>query len=165
MMRFYRLRTISLLITMLCALSAQAGQRLLQFKVDSYEGIARSHQQQSFLMVLWSLDCSPCMAELRLLGEFHQQHPEIELVFISTDMPAQQQAILRLMKDRGLRDTEQWVFSGASIAALRYAIDPSWYGELPRSYVFLPGQERQALSGRLSRQQLHDWLLAKAKGR
>jgi len=165
MMRFCRVRTISLLFAMICALSAHAGQRLLLFKADSYERIARNHQQQSFLMVLWSLDCSPCMAELGLLGEFHQQHPEIELLFISTDLPAQQQAILSLMKEHGLQDAEQWVFSDASIAALRYAIDPSWYGELPRSYIYLHGRERQAISGRISRQQLDGWLLAIANRR
>ncbi|MFT5164280.1 MAG: hypothetical protein ACI9FJ_002881, partial [Alteromonadaceae bacterium] len=41
----------------------------------------------------------------------------------------------------------------------RYAIDPSWYGELPRSYFYDAAGGRTAKSGLVNNETLKKWLL------
>ena len=47
----------------------------------------------------------------------------------------------------------------------RYAIDPAWRGELPRSYLFDAAHKRAAHSGLMNETQLRDWLKRQRMGR
>jgi len=132
---------------------AHAVQQPSHFKLDSYQQILQQNKQQSFLMVLWSIDCAPCMKELKVLGEFHQQYPQHKLVLVSTDSMSQSNEITQLIAQYGLKNVNQWVFDD-SFQHLRYSIDPGWYGELPRSYFYKQDHSRLAVSGKLHQQQL-----------
>ncbi|MDX2507758.1 MAG: TlpA family protein disulfide reductase [Gammaproteobacteria bacterium] len=149
-----------LLCTALLTLSplATAQMKLSDFKVDSYKEIVARYQDSSFLMVLWSIDCPPCIEELPTLGKFHQLHPEANLVMVSTDGEYHKDDIQQLMREHGLDDIQQWVFSSVSLQAMRYAIDPTWYGELPRSYFHHKQHKRQVKSGRLDEDVLIAWI-------
>ena len=142
-----------LICGMLFASNGYATQQLSHFKLDSYQTILQQNKQQSFLMVLWSLDCLPCIKELKMLGKFHQKYPQHKLVLISTDTKNQSDEIIKLITEYGLQTVDQWVFDG-SFQYLRHSIDPAWYGELPRGYFFKPNKSRIASSGQLHRNQL-----------
>ena len=144
--------------------SSLADPALREFRRDDFQWIIRQHSQQVFLLLLWSLDCPPCRQELDMLGQFYRHNPDITLVLISTDSITQGDQILAVMQQAGLLPAQQWVFGDESAAALRYAIDPLWYGELPRSYLYQPGQQRQAISGRLSPLQLTRWFVSSTDG-
>ena len=133
---------------------------LNQFEPDSYQEIVDSNNVEPFLMVFWSLDCPPCIDELLLLARFHKHYPRAKVIMVSTDSVRARDEIEQLMKQRGLHDLEHWVFTDNSIQAIRYAIDPLWYGELPRSYFHSHNQPRQARSGRLNEQTLLLWFKA-----
>lgn len=133
--------------------SAFAVQQPSYFKLDSYKQILQENKQRPFLMVLWSLDCAPCIKELKILGEFHKQYPQHKIIMISTDDKNQSNEIAQLITQYGLQTVDQWVFDG-SFQHLRYSIDPTWYGELPRSYFFEQDQSRLAASGQLHQNQL-----------
>ena len=139
---------------------ARAEMQLSQFETDSYEKIIKQYQGGAFLLVLWSVDCPPCIDELPALGRFHQQHPKVNLVMVSTDSNNQQADIRQLMDKHGLTDIQQWVFAGDSAQAIRFAIDPLWYGELPRSYFHYEDDKRQAKTGKLDEDTLLAWLRA-----
>jgi len=141
---------------MIIASSGSAAQQLQHFKLDSYQAILQQNKQQPFLMVLWSLDCMPCMKELKMLGEFHQKYPQYKLVLISTDNINQSDEIVQLITEYGLQTVDQWVFDG-SFQYLRHSIDPTWYGELPRGYFFKQDQSRIASSGQLHQNQLIEY--------
>lgn len=149
-----------LLCTALLTLSplATAQMKLSDFKVGSYKAIVAHYQDAAFLLVLWSVDCPPCIEELPTLGKFHQRHPEANLVMVSTDGDYHKDDIQQLIREHGLDDIQQWVFSGASLQAMRYAIDPAWYGELPRSYFHQNQHQRQVKSGRLDAAVLTAWV-------
>ena len=149
-----------LLATALLSLSSFtcAEMQLSRFKTDSYREIIKQYQGYSFLMVLWSVDCTPCIEELPALGKFHQLHPKANVVMVSTDTENQEKDIQQLMNKYGLDDIQQWVFFGASVQAIRFAIDPVWYGELPRSYFHHKNHKRQAKSGRLDESTLLAWI-------
>ena len=45
-------------------------------------------------------------------------------------------------------------------AKLRYGIDPSWFGELPRSYFYDAAHNRLPHSGALNEDHIEAWLAA-----
>lgn len=151
-----------LLITtsLLTASHTRAETPLKSFETNSYESIITRYQGDSFLMVLWSVDCPPCIEELPALGKFHQENPKANLVMISTDNKNHQQDIRALMAEHGLSDIQHWVFDGESEQAIRFSIDPLWYGELPRSYFHHADNRRQAKTGRLNKDSLSVWITA-----
>lgn len=126
------------------------------FETTSYQKILKEKQDKPFVLVLWSLDCPPCMEELNLLQDFYRSHQRLDLVFISTDTPSQNDEILQVMNKYGLSHFQQWVFSSNAILQLRHTIDASWYGELPRSY-FHSKAGRYAISGKIDREVINKW--------
>jgi len=130
-----------------------AVQQAQSFKLDSYQQILQQNKKQAFLMVLWSVECAPCMKELKILGEFHQKYPQHKLVLVSTDGKKQSDEISQLVTQYGLQTVDQWIFDD-SFQYLRHSIDPNWYGELPRSYFYTQEHMRQATSGQLHAEQL-----------
>jgi len=152
-MKYFKLPYLVLMCSMMIASNGYAAQQLHHFKLDSYQTILQQNKKQPFFMVLWSLDCMPCMKELKMLGEFHQKYPQHKLVLISTDNINQSDEIVQLITEYGLQTVDQWVFDG-SFQYLRHSIDPAWYGELPRGYFFKRDQTRIASSGQLHQNQL-----------
>ncbi len=123
---------------------------------NAYQSILQASHTQPFLIVFWSLDCPPCIEELATLRRFHRDYPQKKIIFISIDSVQQIAEIETLMEQYGLQNLQQWVFS-ENKRRLRYSIDPSWYGEVPRSYFYLPSHPGRAFSGRLSYSQLTGW--------
>ena len=152
-MKYFKLSYLIFMFSMVFVLNTYAAQQPSNFKIGSYQEILQQNKQRPFLMVLWSLDCMPCMKELKMLGEFHQKYSQHKLVLISTDSNSQSDEIVQLMTQYGLLTVDQWVFDG-SFQYLRHSIDPAWYGELPRGYFFKRDQSRVASSGLLHQDQL-----------
>jgi len=136
---------------------AHAEMQLKQFNVDSYKAMLAQYQTDAFLMVLWSVDCPPCIEELATLSKFHQSHPETNIVMVSTNSRNQAQAVKHLINEHGLTNIQQWTFFDDSMQAIRFAIDPLWYGELPRSYFHNGKHKRIAKSGKLDEDVLLTW--------
>ncbi|MFO8155672.1 MAG: TlpA family protein disulfide reductase [Pseudomonadota bacterium] len=134
-----------LLVLLFAAGGAPADAEPRRFDGDSYRTILESHRGKPFLMVFWSLECPPCYKELRMLGEAGAGE-RFTAVFVSTDGPAASARITETLDRFGLEQAESWVFAGPP-RRLRYTVDPRWYGELPRSYLFDAAHDRKAFSG------------------
>lgn len=132
---------------------------LKSFSSDSLSDITSAKSDQPFMMVLWSIDCAPCMEELSLFRDFKNQLSKENIVFISTDGPESISAIQQTLVGNQLEQFENWVFSGEMVERIRYAIDPQWYGELPRTYFYGTEGNRKAHSGILTKKLLDQWLL------
>lgn len=124
---------------------------------DSYAHIEQSYAGLPFLVVLWSLDCPPCMKELELLSRVHQTHPEFKIVLINTDGIEVSNEAESLLAPFNLNSTDTWIFASEEVERLRFSIDPHWHGELPRSYLYRDNK-RLAHSGLIDQTQLRDWL-------
>lgn len=131
---------------------------LRDFVAGSYHDILAARPDKAFVMVFWSMDCPPCHRELAMLGRLRQQPPQFDLVLIATDENTDHAELQTVLAKHRLDKSDTWVFAGESAAALRYEIDPTWYGELPRSYLFNSRHQRQAVSGLLSAEGLQAWL-------
>lgn len=143
---------------LLGATSAAAAGRLQPFTGDSLSAIQQQYAGRPFILALWSLTCNHCVKELQTLGRLARHDRALPLVIVSTDTPAEAREIRAALKRFGLAHLDTWVFDDAVPERLRYAIDPAWRGELPRSYLFDAAHRREAHSGLLGEAQLRDWL-------
>lgn len=137
-----------------CALAGE----LRPFTADSLPAIQKRLAGRPFILTLWSLTCHHCVRELQTLGRLARGGSRLPLVIVSTDTPAESGEIRAALKRFGLGHLDTWVFDDAMPERLRYAIDPAWRGELPRSYLFDAAHRREAHSGLLEEARLRDWL-------
>ena len=128
------------------------------FQADSLPNIVQARQGKPFLLVLWSLDCSVCMKELDTWSGLLKKQPKLNLVLVSTDAPELAGEAAAVLEMRGLGQAEAWIFAEGDSPELRYAVDPSWYGELPRSYFYEADGQRRGVSGAIDEAELNAWL-------
>lgn len=130
------------------------------FGPGSLEDILGARSGSPFVLALWSLDCGPCRRELVLLSRTLRQDPGFDLVLVATDDPSRGAELDAVLDGYGLSAAESWVFAHPHVQRLRYEIDPGWYGELPRSYLYDPDHRRQTVSGAIEAGVLGNWLEA-----
>ena len=141
-------------VCLLCLVSSSViAESIKNFTTGSYAQIVEQHQDQPFVLVLWSLDCPPCYKELAMLAQVRKQRP-FNLVLISVDGAEAVDEVNTVLTKYKLQNVDTWLFEAYIAQHLRYEIDPLWYGELPRSYLFNSQHQRQALSGALKPKQL-----------
>ena len=141
-------------LILLLVYSINSAATLQYFNKNSYQDILLSNENNHFIMILWSLDCPPCIEEMPVISVFHKTNPDIKILMVSTDEVSRENEISDLLIDAGLKDVQQWVFQGESEQRVRYSIDPTWYGELPRSYFYRAGKLIEKFSGRLTKSHL-----------
>jgi thiol-disulfide isomerase/thioredoxin len=135
-----------------------AAQVIREYELGSYNNILSERQTKAFLLVFWSLDCPPCYQELATLQTLLIKHPDLDLVLVSTDAVSESNEIQRVLDKNRLTRVDAWVFSDAVSQHLRYEVDSSWYGELPRSYLFDARHQRQTVTGIMQPAILESWL-------
>jgi len=154
----YHLSVFSILLLMVSSLlpsnSLAANSR--DFVQGSYAHIIETHKNHSFFVSLWSIDCPPCREELPEMEAYFSRHQEISLILISTDGKDLAAEVEQVLQRNGLADAESWIFAEDFVERLRYEVDSTWHGELPRSYFYSPGQPRQKISGRINFKQGDD---------
>ncbi len=142
----------------LAAMTASA-QPLKSFEPASLELIEKSHHGKPFLLLVWSMDCQFCQASLDMLAKARAADPTLRIVTVTTDPisdPAlAEQVRVRLAALRLQDDT--WSFGNESPERLRFALDPVWRGEKPRSYWYDAAGKRTAYSGLIKRERLAQW--------
>jgi thiol-disulfide isomerase/thioredoxin len=148
------------ILMLLVPLAAGAtGDEPKAFVKGSFAEIVSANADRPFIVSLWSVDCPPCIRELKLWSELQTRYPEMELVLISTDGVDARQTINALLQKTGNLQRESWVFADEFEARLRFEIDPQWYGELPRTIFFGRDHRRHGVSGQLKREQIEQWLM------
>lgn len=147
---------MSLLLTLFMTPAFAAG--LAPFQTESLTAIENARAGKPFILMLWSLDCPPCMREFEVLQRQRDRIPPSALVLISTDSEAQQSEIETMLERFGMTAFENWVFADHFVERLRYVIDPQWFGELPRAYLYAASHQRTAKSGLMSGETLEVWL-------
>lgn len=131
-----------------------AAQELKPFASESLAQITAIRAGQPFVLAFWSLTCAHCQQELADFG----RRQTANLVLVSTDTPAESEAIRTTLARHGLEKVEVWVFADEFAERLRYAVDRHWAGELPRSYFYAADGSRRAVTGRPEAVLLERWL-------
>jgi len=133
------------------------------FDQDSFQQIVNKKKDKSFMLLLWSLDCTKCIEDFSVVSNFHKDNPEVEIVLVSTDEIIRLNEISALITKHNLNDLEQWIFQSNKFQQLRHSIDPQWHGELPRSYFYSSGKQTGVFSGRIHKSELDKWLMNQSK--
>lgn len=144
---------VAALLLALFAVPAPAQARPLKpFAPASLEQIVASHRGKPFVLLVWSMDCEFCQASLDVLSKARAADPTLDIVTITTDPISDPvlntQVETRLASLALTGDT--WSFADESPERLRYAIDPAWRGEKPRSYWYDANGKRSAYSGMIT---------------
>lgn len=147
-----------MMAVLVIAASASAAEPI-PFTVDSLAKIKAQYAGRPFILNLWSVnECSYCIAELTLLGKLAKTQKRLPLVLVATDSPEFAPAMQKTLNPLGLAGVDSWVFDDPIPERLRHAIDPSWYGELPRTYLYDARHQRETIVGVLGEQRLRAWL-------
>jgi thiol-disulfide isomerase/thioredoxin len=152
-------------MTFLVALAAASSSSAalaeqMRFGAGTLADIEQRYAGGRFVAVLWSLDCAPCRRELELLGRLRQSLPDLDVVLISTDGVEHESAVTDVLHEYRLGDAESWIFADPNVERLRYAVDPAWFGEMPRAYLYEGDSTRSGISGPLTEMRLVTWLRA-----
>ena len=78
--------------------------------------IFAAHSGRPFILAFWSLTCAHCQQELADFG----RRQIANLVLVSTDTPAEREAIRATLARHGLEKAEAWVFADNFAERLRY---------------------------------------------
>ena len=154
---------------LMTACAASAGTSLQPFTAATPEALRAAHAGRPWVLVLWSVSCEPCRAELAHWAERRRENPGIAIEVVSIDDASETELAGRLLAQAGLAvappkgkartaRAAQWIFADDYVERLRHAIDPGWHGEVPRTYFFDRQSGRTAASGVLAPRDVADWL-------
>lgn len=129
--------------TVLLPQGAQSAPTLRVFERDSLKHIDTG--PRPYVLTFWGLNCAACV---HVLHELARWQDTLRIITVALDSMNERDELLKVLAHAGLT-REAWVFGNAAPEALRHAIDPSWAGEKPRSYLVARDGSRRAVSGLL----------------
>lgn len=148
-------KAISALLFALCAalsVAAHADAAFQPFEPGSLDRIVEKQNGKPFILLVWSLECEYCQASLKTLSQEKRKRKDLHVITLSTDSLDDPQTVALMQQKLAAHGMTRnaWAFGPAPAEQLRYALDPKWRGELPRSYWFNARGERTAYSGALT---------------
>lgn len=165
-MSVYRVLLWAMMLSMPLLVHAQApappAPGLRAFEPGSLQAIREAHVGRPFVLALWSVYCEPCRAEMTTLGRFKAEYPQAAMVLVSIDPPDELPAVQRMLAQYAPVGAETWAFADAFAERLRYAVDPRWRGELPRTYFYDAEHRVSAVSGSVDAATLSAWMQGSA---
>lgn len=145
---------------LLCVYSNKSNAESIAFTKTNFEQIKQQNIGKQWLMLLWSVDCPPCFKELSLIQEMRQTKPDLNIVIINVDDNEEvTNERERVLNSYGFAQLTNYYFADGEGDRSRYLIDPSWYGELPRSYFVEASGKFHGKSGLVSKSLLTKWLI------
>ena len=124
------------------------------------EGVAalRANKSNNYrLFNVWATWCAPCVKEFPELVSISRQYDmrKFDFITITLDEPKNEAKALKFLKrysagptDRAIkriemdnRETNHYLYTGASQDALVSALDPEWPGPIPHTVLVAPGGE------------------------
>ena len=132
---------------------------------QSFATIRERFAGRAFLVAFWSVNCEPCKAEIALIARLHREYPDVPVVLIAADQPPLRPVVERFLGRQELGRIEAWQFGDAAEERLRYSVDPTWHGELPRAVFFSSKHEPTVHSGVPDADWTKAWFAAARSGR
>jgi thiol-disulfide isomerase/thioredoxin len=153
------LAAIFLVASLAAAPAAETSSELKPFVRGSWQDVLRSHAGRPTLVHFWGVTCGPCKIELPLLGKFMKDHSELAVVMISADLVPNLPGAARAMLEKaGLGSAENWIFDDGFVERLRFEIDPTWQGEIPRTLLIARDGTVTTIEGSAEIPDLEKWL-------
>jgi Thiol-disulfide isomerase and thioredoxins len=148
----------AILLAFVFSAPVSAGQDDLKpFERGSWREILRAHAGRPTIVHFWGVTCGPCKIELPQLGAFMKEQSGIDIVTISADfVPNLPEATRAMLQRSGLSLAENWIFDGFA-DRLRFEIDPTWQGDIPRTLLITREGEMTTIEGSADISDLKHW--------
>jgi thiol-disulfide isomerase/thioredoxin len=163
------IKTLSLLLAITLSLAATARSAhadnappMRAFDVRSFDDIRKANAGKAFVLAFWSIHCAPCIEDMSDWRALKQQYPSVPIVLVTTDPPAQHAAAARLLAKYRPGPVETWGFADDFGERVRFAVDRTWRGELPRTYFFDAAHHEEIVSGRIDVVSTQAWFARQA---
>lgn len=143
-----------LLVLCLFAVTADAAR---PFDAASLGAIKAAHAGKPFVLAFWSIHCAPCLEDMADWRALRKRYPNVPILLANTDTPAESKRVAQALARYSPGDVEQWAMSDDFAERVRYAVDGTWRGELPRTYFFDRRHDAEVSSGRIDRARIEAW--------
>ena len=163
MIRILKARITFILAAVLMLAGAVSAAELRPFDARSLEAIRAAHSGKPFVLAFWSVYCEPCREEMGLWKAMRRKYPDVPVVLVATDAPEDRAAVVKFLARHSPGRVESWAFADEFSERVRFAVDRSWRGELPRTYFFDASHRSLARSGVPERRWIDDWFSQQAK--
>ncbi|WP_141235549.1 hypothetical protein [Pseudoalteromonas sp. NBT06-2] len=158
-MRKLKIRFKVLCCLSVCFFSMMSFAQSSKFDKKIWQSIQQQNLNENWIAVFWSLECPPCFKELQTISGIIKSTPDLKLVLINTDADNDMKEKMdEVINKYQLNDLTLLHFADEQASQNRYIIDPTWYGELPRSYFFNRAGQSQGRSGLVDKNILQQWL-------
>ena len=152
------IKTITYIIfSSVLAYAAQA-QTLLPFDATSLATLKKTHAGKPFVLSFWALHCEPCRDEMTEWRAVKAKHPALAVELVSTDTPKDAAMIDAYFAKYPPGAVRRWVFADAYTERVRYSVDKTWRGEMPKTYFFDAAHKVEVKSGKVDRAWVESWL-------
>lgn len=134
-------------------------ENIQSFSTGSMDKILSAREGRPFILVFWNLDCQYCPTELKMLNKLKKHYKkELDVVLVATDTIDDVPQLIARVKSYGMHKIEQWVFANSMPERLRFEVDKSWYGEVPRTHFYNQAHERIVKTGLVDQKFVEKWL-------
>jgi thiol-disulfide isomerase/thioredoxin len=141
---------------------ASAAQDPRPFGAASLATIREQYAGRPFVLAFWATHCEPCQRDMGLWREMAAKHPDVAIVLVATDPPAAREGVRKFLARYDPGRVERWWFADDFEERTRFAVDPKWRGELPRTYFYDAKHRVTARTGALESSTVEDWFRANA---
>ena len=160
--RNYCLKSISYILSAMAAprlwaATTQPAAHLVPFTAQSLDTLRKTHAGQPFVLSFWALHCEPCRDEMAEWRAVKAKFPALPIALVSTDAPKDAAMIDAFFAKYPPGPVQTWVFADAFTERVRYAVDKSWRGELPKTYFFDAAHKPEVKSGKIDRAWVEAW--------
>jgi len=149
---------ICLLYLDLFPVYAALPQPLKPFVSGSANEIMQARTGKPYILALWSVSCVHCRAELDMLARLGKRYPDLEIVLVATDPATERESASAVLRQYPLAQAESWIFADDFVERLHFEVDRQWRGELPRTYLYGPGNAVTVVSGKPDLRKLERWI-------
>jgi len=148
------------------ALGTAYASEPLAFERGSWAKLRAAHADQATVIHFWGLTCGPCLVELPNWGKLLADRRDLKLVLVAADpVPQSLDQVAATLDRAGLGNAESWTFTDRFYERLRFEIDGTWAGELPRTLLIARDGTVTVLPGVADLDKVRAWLDAQSRPR
>ena len=150
-------RFVRLIVALAMVTNGAFAHELRAFDAKSVIAIRDAHAGKPFVLAFWSIRCAPCIEDMADFVTLQSKSPNVAIVLVATDTGADRDAASQFLARYRLGRIETWGFADAFAERVRFAVDRSWRGELPRTYFYDAEHRADVRTGRLDRRWTDEW--------
>lgn len=128
------------------------------FNANSLASIAQANHGKPYVLLFWSMDCPYCIDEMKAMKAALTGRQALKIITVCVDESESSVVLNKVLDQANIPLDDRWQFAEDDSERLRYTIDATWQGELPRSYFYDREHRVKAWSGKPSVGWFSDWI-------